>query len=393
MSMFNASISRPTEQYKYPGYTLAARILTTTSAFLETTPILILILLVTGTRSNPSPTTKKITMSPSSVTVLVTGANGTQGGYVIRELLKLAPAHPETSLTIHALVRDTSSSASQSLLSLDPSRIKLFQGNFEDTESISRAAAGCTTVFVNPSPVFTDLTGEGRHGLNILSASKGAGIKHVILASVNGIDARKDLPALESIPFFKAYYTNKCAIADYVRNPPAPVPEGYTYTILEPSTFLTNYILPFSQMMYPTLTAEQPNMHVAFSPTLRMSHLDPADIGRFAAHSIYADPDEFERLFANKAIPLASANLTISDVADALTRAVDHKKTVSVSYMSREEAEAVKDTNVFVSAQLFLDDSPHVEDLEKVKSYGIELGSVDGFFEREKETVARTLAL
>ncbi|KIW19805.1 hypothetical protein PV08_00380 [Exophiala spinifera] len=333
-------------------------------------------------------------MSPPSVTVLVTGANGVQGGYVIRELLKLAPAHPETSLTIHALVRDASSSASQALLALDPAKIKMFQGNFDDTESLSRAAAGCTNAFVNPSPVFTDPTGEGRHGLNVLSASMGAGIKHVILASVYGIEPRKDLPDLESIPFFKAYFTNKSTIAETVRHPPAgSAPEGYTYTILEPASFLTNYILPVSQMMYPTLTAEQPTLTVVFPPTLRMSHLDPADIGRFAARSIYADRDEFERLFANKTIPLSSANLTISDIADALTRAVGHRKTVSVSYMSREEAEAVKDTNLFVAAQLFLSDHPHLVDLEKVRSYGIELGSVDGFFEREKETVERTLAL
>ncbi|KAJ9641237.1 uncharacterized protein PV06_01086 [Exophiala oligosperma] len=334
-------------------------------------------------------------MSPPSITVLVTGANGIQGGSLIRELLKLAPAHPETSLAIHALVRDSSSSTSQSLQALDPSKIELFEGNFEDVESISRAAAGCTTVFVNPSPVFTDLAGEGRHGLNILSASRAAGIKHVVLASVHGLDARKDLPILESIPFFAAYFKNKSTIADNVRNPPPgpKVPEGYTYTILEPSTFLTNYIQPMSQMMYPTLTAEQPNMHVAFSPTLRMSHLDPADVGRFAAHSIYADPDEFERMFANKTIPLASANMTISDVADALTRAVGHKKTVSVSYMPREDAEAVKATNVIVASQLFLNDSPYLADLEMVRSYGIELGSVEDFFEREKEAVARTLAL
>lgn len=124
-----------------------------------------------------------------------------------------------------------------------------------------------------------------------------------------------------------------------------------------------------------------------------MSHLDPADIGRFAARAIYAPAEEFTRLFANKAIPIASVNMTISDVAEALTRAAKHKKTVRVNYLSPEEVAAQKDANLFIEGQLMLNGREYLVHLEKVRSYGIELGSVEGFFERERERLAKALAL
>jgi hypothetical protein len=103
-----------------------------------------------------------------------------------------------------------------------------------------------------------------------------------------------------------------------------------------------------------------------------MSHVDPAAIGRFA--------EEFVRPVRQQSrmIPLASVNMTISDVADALSRAANHKKTVSVSYLSPEEVAAQKDVNPFVASQRFLNEREHLVDLEKVGSYGIELGSVEG---------------
>ena len=49
--------------------------------------------------------------------------------------------------------------------------------------------------------------------------------------------------------------------------------------------------------------------------------------------------------------------------------------------------------NPFVAGQLLLNECEHLVDLEKVRSYGIELGNVEGFFEREKERLAKALAL
>ncbi|KAK5274404.1 NADPH-dependent 1-acyl dihydroxyacetone phosphate reductase [Exophiala xenobiotica] len=129
----------------------------------------------------------------------------------------------------------------------------------------------------------------------------------------------------------------------------------------------------------------EPTFHVAYTPTLRMSHVDPAAIGRFA--------EEFVRPVRQQSriIPLASVNMTISDVADALTRAAYHKKTVRVSYLSPDVA-AQAEVNPFVAGQLLLNEREHLADVEKARSYGIELGSVEGFFGRRKEGLVKPLA-
>ncbi|KAK5197303.1 hypothetical protein LTR92_003242 [Exophiala xenobiotica] len=85
--------------------------------------------------------------------------------------------------------------------------------------------------------------------------------------------------------------------------------------------------------------------------------------------------------------------MTISDVAGALSRAAYHKKTVRVDHLSSEEVAARKDVNPFVVSQLLLNEREHLVGLEKLGSYRIELGSVKGFFVREKERLAKALAL
>ncbi|KAK7900440.1 hypothetical protein LTR67_002722 [Exophiala xenobiotica] len=84
--------------------------------------------------------------------------------------------------------------------------------------------------------------------------------------------------------------------------------------------------------------------------------------------------------------------MTISDVADALTRAAYHKKTVRLSYLSPEEVAAQADVNPFVAGQLLLNEREHLADVEKARSYGVELGSVEGFFGRGKEGLVKPLA-
>lgn len=334
-------------------------------------------------------------MSSRSRTVLVTGGTGTQGGIVIRELLLASESYEQdTPLAIHALVRDVNSKASQALVGLNPTKVKLFQGDFDNVLSISAAAQSCTTVFINVSPSFEDKDAESRHARNILSGSLSAGIKHVILSSVASVENFKQFKNIVPDSWIDRYFTSKAAILDLVKRPPFPTPEGYTYTILLPATFLSNFIGRGQQFMYPTLTAPEPSIETANTPTLRLSYLDHADIGRFAARSTFSVLDHAQQSpFANKEIPLASVHLTISQVADALSKAVNHRKTVSVSYLSPEEVVALKPANPFVASQIFQNENPYLVDLEQVRTYGIELGSVDAFFERERERVEKSLGL
>lgn len=327
-------------------------------------------------------------------TVLVTGATGTQGGHVIKELLAASKSIGSGfALKIHAFVRDQTSKASQDVLALDPTAIKLFQGIFDDADSLARAAESCTHTFLNVTPSFTDPEAERRHAHNILSASLSAGVKHVILASVTDAHKYKAFKGLQLDSWMGNYYASKTAIVDMVKNPSRVLPQGYTYTILQPATFLTNFLPPAQRLMYPTLTAAVPTIRTAHKPTLRLSYLDPADIGRFAAHITFSSPADLARRgFANGIIPIASIDLTMSEVAEALSEAVQNRKVVRVEYLSAEEAETLKD-NPFVSSQLFQNENPTLVDLDKVRSYGVELGGVKEFFERERARVEEALGL
>lgn len=337
---------------------------------------------------------------PRRVTVFVTGATGTQGTQVIKELLLLASNQPTThQLTIHALVRDPNSAASKALVSLDSGKVRLFQGDFDDVAALARGAASCTTTFLNVSPSFTDPGAERRHASNILSASLSAGVRHVILSSTNGCHkyrSFKNLPSPDT--FMGNYFVSKSGIIDMIKQPPFPTPEYYTWTVLQPATLLSNFLPPGQSFMYPKLASPNPTIETAHRPDLQLSYLDPADIGRFAARAAFSvqeqPPSKSDlNVFVGRIIPLASVDMTMSDVAAALSRAVENRKVVTVKYLSEKEAQAAKDANPLVPSQLFQNDNPCLVDLEEVRSYNIPLGDVDEYFNREKARVEQALGL
>jgi len=75
-----------------------------------------------------------------SKTILITGATGKQGGGVINALLT-----QDADVEILALTRNTSSGGAQKLQQKDPSKIKLVEGNLDDTKRIFENAKKVTS--------------------------------------------------------------------------------------------------------------------------------------------------------------------------------------------------------------------------------------------------------
>ena len=94
--------------------------------------------------------------------VLVTGATGRQGGAVARQLL--SRGHRVT-----AFVRDAGAPAAVELRSLGA---ELTVGNFDDVDSIVRAAQGMDAMYAMATPFEAGVNTEIRQGLNLADAAR-----------------------------------------------------------------------------------------------------------------------------------------------------------------------------------------------------------------------------
>src|SRR5947209_103745 len=99
--------------------------------------------------------------------VLVAGATGRLGGLV--DVL-LARGH-----AVRAMTRDLDSEGAAPLRRIGA---ELVFGDFDDPQSLERAASGADAVFATGTVHRAGPEGELRHGLNIADAASAAGVSH-----------------------------------------------------------------------------------------------------------------------------------------------------------------------------------------------------------------------
>lgn len=124
----------------------------------------------------------------NQLTVLVTGATGTQGGAVARELL--AAGH-----RVRALTRRPEGAAAIALAKAGASAVR---GDFDDEASLTSAAAGADAVFVMGTPFEVDTETETRQSIALIDAARAAGVPHVVYTSVAGALDDTGIPHVES---------------------------------------------------------------------------------------------------------------------------------------------------------------------------------------------------
>jgi uncharacterized protein YbjT (DUF2867 family) len=304
----------------------------------------------------------------SSSKIFVIGATGAQGGAVARALLR-------NNYAVNALVRDPASAASQALKSQGAS---LFQGDWDNIPALEAAAAGCTGLFLNVYPRFEDFGAEVRHANNILTASKGAGIKQVVYASAIGVDRYETFHEVEPEGFFANYYRSKRTIEEDVQNG-----DFETWTILRGVIFMTNYLLPSSTWMFPELPAEG-RFITAYSPDTKLLLVDPEDIGAFG-FAAFSNPEKF----GGKGIDVAAELVGVQEMTKAMEK-VSGKK-FEVIFHTEEEIEAQKDTNLRIMSQLIMRKTPPWVRLEEVRAWGVPLNSFEQFLEKEKDLLQRSI--
>ena len=224
-----------------------------------------------------------------SLSVLVSGATGQQGGALARVLL-------EKGHRVRAFVRRP---ASPEAAELERLGAELAQGDFEEPSTIERAAGGMDAVFVVATPFEAGMEAETRHGIAAADAAKAAGVSHLVYSSVANADKDTAIP----------HFDSKRRVEEHIEG------LGIPYTIVAPVYFMDNLLAPWT---LPQLKEGRFPMALPSSRPLQQIAL--SDIAAFAG-VVLENREEFE----GRRMDIASDERAGEEVAEVLTRVTGHE--------------------------------------------------------------------
>ncbi|MCH5675620.1 NmrA family NAD(P)-binding protein [Streptomyces sp. CME 23] len=233
-----------------------------------------------------------------------------------------------------ALVRDPESQPARALAARG---VPLVVGDLDTPSTLDVACSGCTAVF----SVQAAGGAERRHARNLIDAAQRAGVAHLVHTSVSATGWRAARPEVDVDDTLRHYWDSKEDVEAMVRDADVDV-----YTILKPALMMENFVAPKAAWMFPLLADRE--LPVATAPSTAVALISAADIGAAAAAAI-ADPQRF----AGAEIELGGDLLTFPEIAETITKATG--RTVSVSCLSREEADARFGRASWASTQAWFD--------------------------------------
>lgn len=232
--------------------------------------------------------------------VLVTGATGRQGGAAVRALRA-------AGVPVRALVRDPVRARAVEALGAE-----LVVGDFDDRDSLARAADGARALFSVQMPRFTgetfDYDGEVRQAVNLMEVAEAAGVAQFIQTSASGVGRHTEHPewAEDRWPGIGPSMGAKQAIEARLRASGFPF-----WTLLKPSFFMENFT-PSMAFLFPR--GVEGGLVSLLKPTTMMSLVAAHDVGVAVAAAV-ADPERFDRV----ELELASDYRSMAEVAGVLS--------------------------------------------------------------------------
>jgi uncharacterized protein YbjT (DUF2867 family) len=251
-----------------------------------------------------SDTAEQANYAQNSKTILVTGATGTQGGAVAKELLK-------RGYKVRGLTRNPESERAQSMAALG---VEMVQGDFDDAASLAAAMDGAYGVFAVTNFWEHGYVTEIAHGEQLIDAALAAGVQHFVFTSVAGGDTYTGIP----------HFDSKGEIEVYLRD------SGLGYSIVRPVEFMDNIAYNRKQIMSGTY----------FDPRdTGKSHqwIAASDIGFFVGTALDS-PKEW----LGKELDIAGDQLTLAEYVDMLsvTTGVDvHHQQISWNSFEKNAGE------------------------------------------------------
>jgi len=224
-----------------------------------------------------------------SLSVLVTGATGQQGGALARVLL-------DKGHRVRAFVRKPDSPEAKELERLGA---ELTEGNFEQPSTIEDAARGVDAVFVVATPFEAGTEAEVRHGIAAVDAAKAAGVGHLVYSSVANADRDTAIP----------HFDSKREVEEHIER------LGVPYTIVAPVYFMENLLAPWT---LPEL--KEGRLPMALSSSRPLQQIALSNIAAFTALILEKRKD-----FAGQRLDIASDEVAGDEVAETLTRVTGHE--------------------------------------------------------------------
>jgi len=219
-----------------------------------------------------------------SLSVLVTGATGQQGGALARVLL-------DKGHQVRAFVRRPNSPEAKELERLGT---RLAEGNLEEASTIEDAAKGMDAVFIVATPFEAGMEAETRHGIAAAEAAKAAGVGHLVYSSVANADKDTGIPHFES----------KRKVEEHIEG------LGVPYTIVAPVYFMDNLLAPWT---LPQL--KEGRLPMALPSSRPLQQIALSDIAAFTGVVL-----ENREEFVGRRLDIASDELAGEEVAEVLTR-------------------------------------------------------------------------
>ncbi|KAF2009743.1 NAD(P)-binding protein [Aaosphaeria arxii CBS 175.79] len=308
----------------------------------------------------------------NSKTVLVTRATGSQGKAAAHHLLK-------SGWKVHALIRDTKDARAQALA--DEGAI-LFEGTLSNTEAVESAIQGCSAIFLNQMPSFTD-DSETKEALSLITIAKSVGVKHIVHSTslpISGPELRSKYSAPPASILAPALL-GKADVENLIRG------SGISWTIIRPGFFMSNF-LDAPKCYFPSLSEGQ--FVTNFLPSTTVSLVSPDDIGAFAAAAL-DNPAKFD----GKEISLASQLLKPSEIVSTIESVSGRK--IDLVFKEDEEwqkgntkearARDIASLNIneiYELGQIVSRDLDGLVNIRNLESYGVPLTSFRDFLEKNK---------
>lgn len=216
--------------------------------------------------------------------IFVTGATGTQGGAVARELL-------DRGHRVRALTRDPAQEAARDLTELGA---EVVEGDFDHPGSLRDGLDGVRGVFSVQNFWEVGYDREVRQGKTVANAAADVGVDHLVYSSVGGAHLDTGI----------SHFDSKYEVEEHIRGLDLPA------TILRPAFFMENWEMP--DLRNAVLDGA---IHQPLSPDTELQQIAARDIGVFAAMA-FESPNRWQ----GRAIDISGDELTMPRTADVFSR-------------------------------------------------------------------------